>query len=181
MSRASSERPSLEGVNGTDSMLAEVSVQHDRAGADGPKVPGREFLREVVIQIETQKAATRIGRFQVMPFVFRHEELAAVTRVVVAMRSHDPFFFTEPSVRTRSGIGVEPLGLLAAVPEMIDDDGDEIAFVDGARSRLVVDPKLRVDGAGHGRFDANRLQGHLADRTDARLVLDDVRIHRADV
>ena len=53
VSRASRVRPSLDGVNGTGFNACEVAVQHHRAACDGPKVPGREILREVV-GIDTQ-------------------------------------------------------------------------------------------------------------------------------
>ena len=179
--------PCLEGLavprtrerNGLDGDKA--SVQDNSSPGDRPNVPRLEILREIVIEVQTEETARRVGPFQVVPFVFRHEELAAMSRVVVTMRSNLAPFLARSSIGASSRIGIKRLGFLAAVPEMVHDHGHEIAFVDGTLSRCVVDPEGRVNGAGQPRFDPNGLQSHLADGADSRLVFKDVGIHRADM
>ena len=46
-----------------------------------------ERLREIVVDVHAEAAGSRIGAFEVMPVVGRHEEDAAVLRVVIAVRA----------------------------------------------------------------------------------------------
>jgi hypothetical protein len=118
-----------------------------------------------------------------MPIVFGHEELAAVDRIVIAVRANFSAFNPWGSVGTLARVGkVLRSRALAAREEVRDRDGHEIAAVHRTLAGILPDDR-GVVAAGERRFDADRLQHHVAFAAIARLVFEDVFIarHRADI
>src|SRR5262245_31398142 len=117
-----------------------------------------------------------------MPVVFGHEELAAVNRVVIAVCANLAALFARGAVGALAGVRVIPGWLLAAIEEVRDRHRNEIASVDRALAGILANDR-GVVAARPRLFDADGHQLHLALRTAAWLVLDDVLVarHRADV
>ena len=71
----------------------------------------RQRLREIVVEIQPEHAGRDIRAFEVMPVVGRHEEAAAVLRVVIAVRArrilalHRLAVGTGPRADGRRGVG----------------------------------------------------------------------------
>ena len=112
-----------------------------------------------------------------MPVVGRHEELAAMLRVVIAVRTRRDFSGHRRAVRARARLRRFGRGP-GAGPRHGHRQLNQIAAVDGALSRLRLRDH-RVHRAAPDRIEAHGHEVHLADRTDAFLVLEDVRVHRA--
>ena len=71
--------------------------------------PGsRELPAEVVVDVEPEHARGRMDAFKVMPVVGRHEELAAVLRIVIAVGAKRPSSDARRTIP--AGAGFEVLG-----------------------------------------------------------------------
>lgn len=67
----------------------------------------RQRLGEVVVEEHAEETGLRVGAFDVMPRIGRHEELSAVSRIVIAVRAE---FVADLSGRTISALaGLEAL------------------------------------------------------------------------
>src|SRR5262245_64940538 len=117
-----------------------------------------------------------------MPVVFGHERLAAVDRVVIAVCANLAAFLAGRAVGAFPRFGVVLRWLLAAIKEVRDRHRNEIASVDRTLSGILANDRSVV-AARPRLFDADGHQLHLALRTAAWLVLDDVLVagHRAAI
>ena len=112
-------------------------------------------LLEVVVEEQPEQTGAWVGALDVMPGIFRHEELAAVHRIVVAVRTNFTPLDTGGSVGALSGIREVLLSrAFAARKEMRDRDRHEVASVDGTLARVLADDRRVV--AARPRFDSMR-------------------------
>src|SRR4030095_6452788 len=90
-------------------------------------------LLEVVVEKQPEQTGARVRALDVVPRIFRHEELAAMYRIVVAVCANFTSLDTGGSIGALSGIReVMLFRALAAREEMRDRDGHEVAAVQRA-------------------------------------------------
>ncbi len=133
---------------------------------------------EIIVDIHPESPGPRIRAFDVMPVVRRHEEGAAVLRVVIAVRAR----VVSRNRRRPVGAGSRlELGNLAVGRARKGERRcflHEIARADAAFARRT----LFDDGmnrAGVHRHQTHGFQIHAADTARALLVFEHVRVHRA--
>ncbi len=116
-----------------------------------------------------------------MPFVRRHEELAAVTRVVIAVRAQRLFEFAWLAVRAIPRLE-EPrlVGCVRAGPVLRHGDLHELALVDGAHAGFRGDHR-GVVWTGKREVEPDRFEIHPADGAAAWFVVHDLCVHRTDI
>ena len=92
-------------------------------------MPGERFL-EVVVEECAEETRAGIRALNVMPVVFGHEELAAVHRIVIAVRADFAAFDAGAAVGALAGVREILLLVVLAREEMRDGHRHEVASVD---------------------------------------------------
>src|SRR5207302_3055657 len=106
-----------------------------------------------------------------VPTVVGHEELPAVTRIVVPVRTSFVAFDLRATICAFSKLELAGLGIVLAGEVQRCGDGNEFAFVDWTNARLVLDEGLKLE-TGIDRDEANRQERKAGSRTLAGLVFE---------
>ncbi len=118
----------------------------------------RERLRHVVVEVHAENVRPYPRALEMMPVIFVHEELSAVARVMIAVRTA----FVAPDSRAAIGArpGLQLMNLRIIFARKVQPGGDryEFALIDRANSGFFLNERLefqarvrRYDTHGHAR------------------------------
>ena len=152
------------------------TLTRDDAGLHAPQTIESQRACEVVVDVQPEDAGQRIRPFHVMPGVGGHEELAPVTRIVIAVRSQRPLHRHRHAVGARAALEVF-LGGTGAGPRQGHGDRHQLTAADRAGAGALGD-RRRMNRTGPGGREPHGHERHLAERAGARRGLDDVGMVR---
>ena len=163
--------------------LARLRILHEERRRHLAHLIERQRLRVVVVQMQPEDAGAQIGPFEMMPGVGRHEEHAAVLRVVVAVRARRVLLDHRRAVGAGARRGGHHRRLVLAAPRHRRGHLDERCAVNGTLARLRLDDEQRPRRTRPHRIEPNRHQLHAALAALAGIAFDHVFVarHRADV
>ena len=127
----------------------------------------------VVVDVQPEDPGRRMHAFQVMPVVRRHEELAAVLRIVIAVRARRPMADARRSVGTDAGLEMRRRAIRRTRPRERYRDRHQLTPAQAALARVGLGDR-RVHRTHPRRFEPHRHERQLAVGTHARLRLEDV-------
>ncbi len=190
--------PVVRGITGTVEYSANAKSKHgefllrrsgrwierlfqDEARGRLPHLITRQWLRVIVVQIQTEHAGAWIRALEMVPVVGRHEEQAAMLGVVIAVRARGELFHHRRPVRT--GPGCEYVdGGPGTCPRHGNGNLYQLTSVDGTLARRIFHDS-GVDGTGPCSIEPNRLELHPALPALPWCIFDHVLVasHRADI
>src|SRR5205823_1260853 len=131
----------------------------------------RQRPREVIIEEDAKQVRPYKCAFEMMPIVIGHEELAAVTRVVIAMRTPFKLFDPRHPVYTSSRIELAYLRIVCTREVKRCGDRHELASIDRTDPFLLLDERFNFQTRVR-RHDADRNQRRARLRTLAWFILE---------
>jgi len=124
---------------------------------------GRQRPGVIVVEIQPEHTLLRVSTFEVVPVVWRHEELTTMLRIVIPVWPKCAAHDHGRAVGACPGLEMFDARLRAAPPRQRRGHANQLAATEGTRARSVVGD-ARVNRTGPGGVETYRYQGHLAER-----------------